>query len=85
MYVDQLRKRSEILGVQKSTLAESSTLRDAVLSGKVAVAVFKSAVKALTEKKKSSSSVVAAAFVTSLLGIADEFPFADEVRKEIMR
>ena len=86
--MDQLRKRSEILGVGKSTL-EESTVRDAVLSGKVAVAVFRSAVNAVAEASKESkteknSSLVVATFVTSLLGVADEFPFAGGVRKEIL-
>lgn len=91
MYVDQLRKRSEVLGVEKSTLGESAT-RDAVLSGKVAIAVFKSAVQALspslTEEGSSPSAAIdlsLASFVTSLLAVASEFQFAAEVRKEIKR
>ena len=86
MYIDQLRKRSEVLGVQ-STLGQSSGsgAEDAVLGGKVAMAVFQSAIKALGEKSSSAAPAEMAAFVTSLLAVADEFDFAKGVRKEIKR
>ena len=61
--MDQLRKRSEVLGVAQEIVAEN---RDAVLSCAVAKAVFKTAREA----------VPTAAFAASLLPVALDFDFA---------
>ena len=88
MYVDQLRKREEILlaGDKTGTVAPAlpaEESRDAVLEGAVAITVFDFAAKKVSDGNGDEK----AAFLASMLDVAMEFEFArgkdDAVRKHI--
>jgi len=70
LYVEQLRKRSDVLGVEKT----KEELEDSVLDCAIVRLVAKAAVEAVSSPK----------FVVSLIATARLFPFATVVSKELM-
>ena len=70
LYVEQLRKRSDVLGVEKT----EEEMEDKVLDCAIVRLVAKAAVEAVSSPK----------FVVSLIATARLFPFATVVSKELM-
>jgi len=70
LYVEQLRKRGEVLGVEKT----KEELEDSVLDCAIVKLVAKAAVEAVNSPK----------FVVSLIATARLFPFALDISKELL-
>lgn len=75
MFVDQLKKRSQVLGIAEEDLNDlPDETRDAVLDGKIAMAVYRKAVAEIGE----------AGFVGSLLAVACDFEFTAQIQWDIV-
>jgi len=70
LYVEQLRKRSEVLGVEK----QKDEIKDTVLDCAIVKLVVKAAVDAVDSAK----------FVVSLIATVRLFPFAMDISKELL-
>ncbi|KAG1703637.1 U3 small nucleolar RNA-associated protein 6 [Nymphon striatum] len=75
MFAEKMKNRLEILGVEEKQKKEADEIDDEILDGKIAIIIFKNAIKEITN----------IAFKTQFLQIACRFKFTNMVEDEIYK